>query len=241
MNTNQRIARLTHLGRMGLFAVPLAVLAAFPARAELTLNGTFEVELARNSDTLINTKRVEGSFAGMVWHNFGAQFDLGIGKHEQYTSTSPSAGAHVFYKPSEEAAVGVYLAAEDRRPGNSYFYGVEGAYRTERYGIEGYLAMRDDIAETTTGHRVGFDATYSFADLSQLSVLTGAVYDDGGPLERGYGYVGASYEISDGFALGGTVGRTDNGATVAAISATLTFGKGSTFGRRDSFGLYPGY
>lgn len=229
------------LARLGLVALPLAAFSATPVTAERALNGTFQIELARNSDTLVNTKRVEGSFAGMVWHDFGAQFDLGIGKHEQYTSTSPSAGAHIFYKPSDVSAIGVYLAAEDRRPGNSYYYGIEGVYRTDRYGIEGYIAMRDDIAESTSGGRIGFDADYTLAALPQLSLLTGAVYDDGAPLESGYGYIGASYEVADGIGLGGTIGRTDDGATIAAINATFTFGKGSTFGRRDSFGLYPGY
>lgn len=233
MNSASRSKALPAL----LLAAPLLLPAT--AKAQLVLDGEVKVEVARNFDTGVNTKRIRGSFDGLIWNDVGVQLDLGTGKHENHESTAPSATLHLYYAPTDALSWGGFLTAEDRRPGNSYFWGGEVAYKTGALGLEGYAAYRDDIAETTDGSRYGFDVTYDAAP--RWTLLAGAVTDQGAPLERSYGYVGATYAIKDGINLGMTAGGTDDGAAIASLLVTFNFGDGATFRARDSLELYPGY
>ncbi|MGI3164878.1 hypothetical protein [Pseudooceanicola sp. 200-1SW] len=219
----------------------LAASAAAPARAQLVLDGTLRLELAHNEDTSINTKRFRGSFDGLVWNDIGVQLDLGVGKHEHHESTQPSATLHGYYRVDETLSYGLFLAAEDRRPGNSYFYGAEVAYQGEALGIEAFAAYRDDIAESTDGGRYGLDVTYALPAAPRWTLLAGAVTDNGAPVDQGFGYLGATYEVRDGIDIGMTAGSTEDGAAIASVLATFTFGRGATFRARDTMELYPGY
>ena len=225
----------------GFLALATGFTAPLQARADLTANAILKLELAHNNATSINTKRIEAAFSGLVWQDFGVQMDLGIGKHEQYTSTSPSATVHAYYQPQDNLAYGVFLSSEDRRPGNSYYYGVEVAYETPVIGLEAFLATREDISAETSGYRFGGDVTLPLQTAPWLSVKAGGTYDNGLPLERGYLYFGAAAEVSDGIELGATLGQTDLDATIIGVSATIRFGAGTPFDRRDSFARYPGY
>ncbi|PJE25858.1 hypothetical protein SAMN06297129_2347 [Pseudooceanicola antarcticus] len=221
-----------------LFAMGLGLSAA-PASAQLVLDGGVKVELAHNDGSGVNTKHIAGSFSGLVYNDIGLQLDLSVGKHEQFTSTQPAATLHLYHAATESLTYGVFLSAEDRRPGNSYFYGAEIAYASNGFGIEAFAAYRDDISSSTDGTRYGIDVSYR-PDDSKWTFFGGARADDGMPLEQTYAFLGASYEIRDGVNLGLTAGRNDDGDTIASAMFTLQFGQGSTFRARDTMELFPG-
>ena len=179
----------SHMSRACLSAfamLPATLLStAQPAQAQLTLDGTLRLELAHNEDTSVNTKRFRGSFDGLVWNDMGLQLDIGVGKHEHHESTQPSATLHGYYRVDDTLSYGVFLAAEDRRPGNSYFYGAEVTYQGDAFGIEAFAAYRDDIAESTDGGRYGLDVTYALPAAPRWTLLAGGVGDDGAPVEQG--------------------------------------------------------
>lgn len=222
-------------------ATALLLSTAQPAQAQLTLDGTLRLELAHNEDTSVNTKRFRGSFDGLIWNDMGLQLDIGVGKHEHHESTQPSATLHGYYRVDDTLSYGVFLSAEDRRPGNSYFYGAEVTYQGDAFEIEAFAAYRDDIAESTDGGRYGLDVTYALPTAPRWTLLAGGVGDDGAPVEQGFGYLGARYEVRDGIDVGMTAGSTDDGAGIVTALATFTFGRGATFRARDTMELYPGY
>ena len=215
-------------------------LAAAPAHAQLVLDGGMSVEIAHNAETGIKTKHVSGSFAGLVYKDFGLQFDISAGKHERFTSTQPAATLHLYHAPSEALAYGLFLSAEDRRPGNSYFYGGELAYGTETFGIEAFLAYRNDIAADTNGTRYGIDLHYR-PGAGKWTIFGGGAVDEGDPLEQSYVYLGASYDIREGVSLGLTAGQNNEGDFIASALLTLQFGDGSPFTARDTMQLFPGH
>ncbi|WP_010140385.1 hypothetical protein [Oceanicola sp. S124] len=215
------------------------LLGTTPAQAQLVLDGEVTFELAHNNDTSVNTKHIGGSFSGLVWNDFGLQLDLSVGKHEQYTSTQPAATLHLFHAPNEALTWGLFLAAEDRRPGNSYFWGAEVAWQSEGFGLEAFAAYRDDISASTDGTRFGLEASYR-PDGADWTLFAGYAADDGAPLEQRYGYLGATYEIREGIALGLSAGRNDEGDTIASALVSFTFGDGSRLRARDTMELFPG-
>ncbi|MBR9762965.1 MAG: hypothetical protein GYB53_05410 [Rhodobacteraceae bacterium] len=234
---NKNISRNSRLASP-LLVCGLAMIAA-PASAQMVLNGEVSVELAHNEDTSVNTKHIGGSFSGLIWNDFGLQLDISVGKHEQYTSTQPAATLHLYHAPSEALTWGLFLAAEDRRPGNSYFYGAELAWRSEGFGLDAFAAYRDDISAPTDGSRYGIEASYTPLD-GNWTFLAGYAADDGAPLEQSYTYVGANYRLREGIALGLTAGQNDEGDTIASALVTFTFGEGSPLRARDTMELFPG-
>ena len=211
------------------------------AGADVLANGSFGIELARNSETLINTKHVDISLAGKVWKDIGLQFDASLGKHEKYTSTAPGATLHAFFEAAPDLSYGIFVAAEDRRPGNSYFYGIEAAWETPGYDFQAFAATREDISAETSGYRLGGDVSVQVLTVPWLSVQAGGTYDNGLPLERSFAYIGAAAEVKDGVSLGAQLGQTNRNATILGVFARIDFGSGPVFGARDTFSRYPGY
>lgn len=205
------------------------------------VNAEARAGVSRNADTAINSKAVGLTLSGLVWGNHGLEFDLSIGKHEQYTSTTPNGTLHYFYAVDDALALGAYFTAEDRRPGNSYFFGAEMAYEQDGIGAQVYAAYRQDISASTTGHRIGASASYAPSFLPDLTLTAAGVRDRGEPLSRHYAYVGADYAVTDAFHVTSTLGQIDTGATIAGAGIVVKLGKGVRFGPRDTFANYFGY
>ncbi|MGI3167641.1 hypothetical protein ACRARG_00705 [Pseudooceanicola sp. C21-150M6] len=212
------------------------------AAAQDMVRGEAVIELGRNFGTGGNFKRAEMSLGTELGFGAGVQMDLGIGKYEQITSTSPSGSLHLYYAVDEDLAVGVFATAEDRRPGSSYYAGIEAAYATGDIALEGHFAYRDDLDVATDGVRYGLDAGFHPDAWRGFGLSAGAVAETGMTTGRkNFGYVGAEFMFRNGVRTGLMVGRTDNHDTVASAAVSFEFGQGARFGRRDSRGLFPAY
>ncbi|QPM89621.1 hypothetical protein [Pseudooceanicola algae] len=225
--------------RVALALTAVLAFSPLPSLAEPVANAVLKLEISHDFDTGINTKQFESAFAGHVWNDFGLQFDLGVGKHEDFESTSAAGTLHAYVEPAGDLAYGLFLTSEDRRPGNSYFYGAEMAFATPGLNLEGFVAMRDDISASSTGFRIGGDLTVPLSSVLQMQA--GGTYDSGAPLERSYAYIGTRIEVADGIAISGSIGQTDQNETIFGVAASITFGRGVPFGRRETFARYPGY
>lgn len=219
----------------------IAALCAAPALAENTVSGSAALVLSRNFDSGINTKRVETSLGTVLDNGFGFQLDIAASKYEQFTSTSPAGGVHLFYKPGDWA-FGAFVTAEDRRPGNSYYFGVEAAYDAGPWQAEAYWAYRDDISAATDGSRFGITAAYSPDNWNGFGVTFGGHAEDGMTTRtKTYAYLGAEYRTQNDLVYGAQIGQTDQGDTILSMNLRVDFGKGPVFSRRDSRGVFPGY
>lgn len=225
-----------------LAGTALAVtLGTAPAMAQNVVSGHVGFAFSTNQSTSINTKRLETSLGTTLQNGLGFQFDIAASKYEAFTSTSPAATLHMYYKPGDWA-VGAFLTAEDRRPGNSYYFGLEAAYTSGPWEFEGYWAYRDDIAATTDGSRIGILASYAPENWNGFGLMLGGHSEDGmGTGTKSYAYLGGQYRTEKGMVYAAQVGQTDQGDTIFSVNLKIEFGEGAVFSRRDSRGVFPGY
>ncbi|WP_375172986.1 hypothetical protein [Pseudooceanicola sp.] len=222
-------------------ALALTVLA-FPAQAENTLHGELSFELGRNVDKSRNFKHIATSLGTTFANGVGLQLDLSVGKYEQVTSTQPTAGIHVYYAPSDDWAIGAFLVGEDQRPGNYAYFGVEAAYDSGPFQAEIYAAYRDDRAATFDGERFGIELAYAPETWSGFGLFGAAHAESGLPTgSKSIAYLGAEYGFKNDTKVAMTVGQTDLSETVVTLGYHIDFGRGATFSRRHSQGVFDGY
>jgi len=206
-------------------------------------SGNLRLAYGQNFATESSFKRIETSFAATPWDPVGVQLDLGIGKRGSNTSTAPSAAIHVF-QDYGTAAFGGYIAAEDMRPGNSYYYGIEYVTAPGPLAVDVYAAWREDISAPTSGLRYGLDAAWRVEDRGDgrgWSVLAGGHGEDAAAGHKGLGYLGAAWHLRHGVTFDGRLGVTEHGHATAVAGVTFGFGEGARFHRRDSYSAFPAY
>jgi len=225
-----------------LATVAACALISTPAVAQNILNGDLTFELGHNAQKSRNFKHISTSLGTTFDSGLGLQFDMSVGKYEGINSTSPSAGLHVFYSPDTTWAVGAFVLAEDQRPGNYAYMGLEAVYNTGDFRGEVYAAYRHDYAANFHGERYGVEMAYAPANWNGFGVFGGAHGETGLPTgSKSIAYLGADYRFANSTKLALTVGRTDQGETVATLGYQIQFGNGATFSRRHSQGVFDGY
>jgi hypothetical protein len=220
----------------------VCALMSSPVIAQNALNGDLTFELGHNVQKSRNFKHIATSLGTTFGSGLGVQFDMSIGKYEGINSTSPSAGLHVFYAPDPSWAVGGFVLAEDQRPGNYAYMGVEGAYDTGAFKAELYAAYRHDYNAGFNGERYGVEAAYAPDNWNGFGLFGGAHGETGLPTgSKSIAYLGGDYRFANGTKLALTVGHTDQNETVATLGYQINFGNGATFSRRHSQGVFDGY
>lgn len=229
----------------GTAAAALLVTAttAMPVAAQNALEGNFTLELGRNTDKSRNFKHGAVSLGTTFDSGFGLQFDMSVGKYEQVTSTQPTAALHAFYKPTEEWAIGAFILGEDQRPGNYAYFGIEAAYDTGPFRADVYAAYRNDRAGTSfNGERYGIELAYAPGNWNGFGVFGGGHSESGLPAgSKSIVYVGADYRFQNDTKIILTAGRTNLDENVFTLGYQIDFGRGATFGRRHSQGVFDGY
>ncbi|WP_136635567.1 hypothetical protein [Pseudooceanicola onchidii] len=228
----------------GVSAVTLAMtgVVATPALAENTLNGNLSFELGRNIDKSRNFKHIATSLGTTFDNGVGLQLDISVGKYEQVTSTQPTAGLHVYYAPSDDWAIGAFLTGEDQRPGNYAYFGVEAAYTSGPFMAEVYAAYRNDRASTFDGERFGVEMAYAPDNWGGFGIFGGGHSESGLPGgSKSIVYVGGDYRFANDTKLALTYGRTNLDESVVTLGYHINFGRGATFSRRHSQGVFDGY
>lgn len=223
-------------------ALALTAVAGAPARAENVLQGNLTFELGRNADKSRNFKHIATSLGTEFASGIGMQLDISVGKYENVTSTQPTAGAHLYYAPDADWAIGAFLTGEDQRPGNYAYMGLEAAYDAGAFKGEVYAAYRDDRASTFDGERYGMELSYAPETWSGFGLFGGAHSENGLPGgAKSIGYLGADYRFGNDTKLSLTLGQTNLSETVATMGFTIDFGAGPRFSRRHSQGVFDAY
>ncbi|WP_407493331.1 hypothetical protein [Pseudooceanicola sp. MF1-13] len=219
-----------------------AALLTSPAVAQNMLDGDVTFELGHNVGKSRNFKHIATSLGTTFDNGIGMQLDISVGKYEAINSTVPSAGVHVFYAPTSDWAVGGFVLAEDLRPGNYAYAGLEAAYTTGDFSGEVYVAYRHDYNGAFHGERYGIELAYAPGNWNGFGVFGGAHGETGLPGgTKSIAYVGADYRFANNTKLALTVGRNDRRETVATLGYTIQFGNGARFSRRHSQGVFDGY
>ena len=212
------------------------------AQAQNVLQGNLTFELGRNTDKSRNFKHIATSLGTEFASGVGLQLDITVGKYENVTSTQPTAGAHIYYAPVAEWAVGAFLTGEDQRPGNYAYMGLEAAYDAGAFEGEVYAAFRDDRASTFDGERFGLELAYAPETWGGFGVFGGAHSESGLPGgDKSIGYLGADYRFKNDTKLSLTIGQTNLSETVATVGYSIDFGAGARFTRRHSQGVFDAY
>ena len=229
------------------FCAAVAALAATaplagPVRAENALQGNLTFELGRNTGKSRNFKHIATSLGTTFASGIGLQLDMSVGKYERVTSTQPTAGLHVYYAPTEEWAVGGFLTGEDQRPGNYAYFGLEAAYDSGPLAAEVYAAYRNDRAATFDGERYGVELAYTPENWSGFGLFGGGHSESGLPGgSKSIAYVGTDYRFKNDTKLALTLGHTNLNENLVTLGYQIDFGKGATFSRRHSQGVFDGY
>lgn len=226
--------------------LPLAccalVAAPAPLLAQSTVGGEIKFELGRNTDKSRNFKHAEMALGTTFASGIGAQVDMSIGKYENFDSTQPSAGVHLYYELDDTLTLGGFALGEDQRPGNYFIYGVEAAYDTGAVAVEAYGAYRKDVVGTDNGMRFGLSASYAPQTWNGFGVFGGGHLEDGLPAgDKSVAYVGSSYAFSNNTGIALKAGRTDIGENVFSLSYDIKVGDGTKFSRRDNLSTFGAY
>lgn len=201
------------------------------------------LELGRNTQRSENFKRIESRFAIGFGARWGLQVDVAAAKYEGATSTAPSGAFHLTYAASPDWTLGTYIAADDLRPGNFVYYGVEAAYDGPRLSMDVTAAAIDAVNSSLSGSRFGMDLVYGLGPVGNgdLSALVGGATQTLTGGDRQMGYAGVRYGWQNGVDLDLTVGQTDVGDTTMGFAVRFDLGKPPSFGQRDTRGLFPAY
>lgn len=226
------------LAGMALLGV---VSLATPAFSQENISGALELQLSRNTDVSNNSKRIAMQFDLGLSERTSLQFDLGAAKYEDTWSTSPSVAMHFTYDLSPEVTLAGFLAGDDTRPGNYFYYGTELRYQTDALDIQGYVAGIDVIKSDAAGVRYGVDAEIDLGWFDKINLVSGLHGQTLSGDEKTYGYLGTVYSFSNNMDLTMTVGQTGQKETIVSTMLTIPFGGGATFGQRDSRSVFPAY
>lgn len=225
----------------------LSVATAFTCAAPLTaqaqdlFSGELELGISRNSSKDTFFKRVEGSFASNFDGWFDFQIDLGMSKYEAVNSTSPFLALHLMWQPSDKVDLGLFISGEDRL-GTSYtIEGLEMAYESGPFRVEGYVAVQDPILAGPHGELAGLDLSYAFGSTDQWSLTGGGHYADLGTTTADTVYLGLARRFGDDFEVEARVAQNDGAYTVVTVGARFILGDGVRFNRRDWYAAFPAY
>ncbi|SPF81297.1 hypothetical protein [Pseudoprimorskyibacter insulae] len=221
-----------------LSSAAIACIAATSASAQ-DVSGSVSFGIARNAQQSNNSKRIVAQVAFPMTDRLDLQVDVGVGKYEDTFSTAPYAALHLGYAVSETFKVGAFLAGDDIRPGNYFYYGIEAAYDSGPLSADLFVSGIDVIKSSASGLRYGVDLSYAIN--ANYSVLAGAAGQSLKGDNRTYGYIGAAYTFDNGIRFAATAGKTDKGATIGGVQLTLPFGGGAAFTSRDTRSLFPAY
>ena len=226
-----------------LFAIAAAAALNGPVQAQNVMDGNLTIELGHNAGKSRFFKHMAASIGTTFNSGLGFQVDLSAGKYEQVTSTQPHAAVHLYFAPNEEWAAGAFMIGEDQRPGNYFYFGLEAAYDTGALHAEAYAAYRSDRAGTSSdGERFGLELAYTPDSWNGFGLFGGAHSESGLPTgAKSIAYAGAEYRFSNDTKLAVTLGQTNLKETVYTLGYQIDFGKGATFSRRHSQGVFDGY
>ena len=209
-------------------ATLIALATALPLRADpLAFGAELKLQLGHNSRP-INYKRLEASFTSPGDWRYGAQIDLSIGKFESFQSAAPGGALHLYRNLGDAGAVGLFLAAEDRRTINELFIGAEAKYDFGRFEAEGYVAKRKVIRAAWSGTGYGLDLGVDLDRRGRVQLLAG----HHGSAGSDFSYLGGAYDFQNGIRMELQAGRNDSGETITTIAARFKLGDGATFRRR---------
>ena len=220
-------------------ATLICAISASGAATAQQVSGEVTFGLARNAEQSNNSKRVTSSVAFPLYGQLGLQVDVGVGKFEDTFSTAPYAGLHLTYELAPDWQVGGFLAGDDTRPGNYFYYGFEVAHDIGDVRFETYLSGIDVIKSRKAGIRYGGEMIYGLTENVSLVAGGNAQMLEGD--DRAYGYLGGAYSFDNGITTTLTVGQTDQGDTITGAMLTLPFGERAGFGTRDTRSLFPAY
>ena len=220
-----------------------AALLPLPATAQDVLSAELELGLARNMDTEVNFKRVEGSFMTNFAGRYNLQLDFGMSKYEANGSTSPFMALHLVYEAGPHTDLGLFLSGEDRLGLSYSLLGVEIAHSIGALELQGYAGIQDRVdSGGFNGDIYGFDLSYDFGPSQQWGLLFGThMADIQAAPDRDTVYLGLSKRLANGIELETRVSQHDTNETVISVAAHIKLGDGVRFNRRDFFQNFPDY